>query len=315
MVHSPDLRLGREGAVFGFHKPNSILQFSGTPATRFLGRLGGQASSPISCCCNEMLSLDCRLEARRASQKLQEMAVFQQNSSICTLRLTWRFLGWSSRDIVCCESSAFILRPSSFIGAAVALRAQGDGARSGGMFRDPDSSRSGGRGPPVPYARSRCAMSRALERGLWPGVAGCLSTRTTYGQFCSFFSAMDLALVRFAVEKRISFLAKVHGQSFLRHGQSFARNSRFQRMLGGSARTGHGFHLETVATIPATDRSGASRSHALRGNAVCDALRRLLAPGDVPPARPLGRGRRAARQAFPRRAWEREPENCPVSLL
>ena len=48
--------------VFGFHKPNSILQFSGTPATGFLGRLGGQASSPISCCCNDMLSLDCRLE-------------------------------------------------------------------------------------------------------------------------------------------------------------------------------------------------------------------------------------------------------------
>ena len=38
------------------------LQFSGTPATGFLGRLGGQASSPISCCCNDMLSLDCRLE-------------------------------------------------------------------------------------------------------------------------------------------------------------------------------------------------------------------------------------------------------------
>ena len=44
------------------NKPNSILQFSGTPATGFLGRLGGQASSPISCCCNDMLSLDCRLE-------------------------------------------------------------------------------------------------------------------------------------------------------------------------------------------------------------------------------------------------------------
>jgi hypothetical protein len=51
-----------EGEVFGFHKPNWILQFSGTPATGFLGRLGGPASSPISCCCNEMLSLDGRLE-------------------------------------------------------------------------------------------------------------------------------------------------------------------------------------------------------------------------------------------------------------
>ena len=74
-------------------------------------------------------------------------------------------------------------------------------------------------------------------------------------------------------------------------------------------------YYETVARIPATDRSGASRSHALRGNAVCDALRRLLAPGDIPPTRLLGGGRRAARQAFPRRAWEREPENRPVSLL
>jgi hypothetical protein len=44
------------------HKPNSILQFSGTAATGFRGRLGGQASSPISHCCNEMLSLDCWLE-------------------------------------------------------------------------------------------------------------------------------------------------------------------------------------------------------------------------------------------------------------
>src|SRR3954447_19844755 len=33
-------------------------------------------------------------------------------------------------------------------------------------------------------------------------------------------------------------------QSFIRHGQSFARNSRFQRTFGGSARTDHGFHLE-----------------------------------------------------------------------
>jgi hypothetical protein len=72
---------------------------------------------------------------------------------------------------------------------------------------------------------------------------------------------------------------------------------------------------ETVARIPATHRSSAPRSHALRGNAVCDAPRRLLAPGEVPPARPLGGGRRAARQAFPRRAWEREPENRPVLLL
>src|SRR3954452_23474822 len=61
MVHSTGSPTRKE-EVFGFHKPNSILQFSGTPATGFLGRLGGPASSPISCCCNEMLSLDCRLE-------------------------------------------------------------------------------------------------------------------------------------------------------------------------------------------------------------------------------------------------------------
>ena len=47
-----------------------------------------------------------------------------------------------------------------------------------------------------------------------------------------------------------SFLAKVHGQSVLRHGQSFARNSRFQRTLGGSARTGHGLHLSRFGMTP-----------------------------------------------------------------
>jgi hypothetical protein len=56
---------------------------------------------------------------------------------------------------------------------------------------------------------------------------------------------MDLALVTFAVEIMISFLAKVHGQSVIHHGQSFARNSRFQRTLGGSARTGHGLQTLT----------------------------------------------------------------------
>ena len=165
------------------HKRNSIWRFSGAAATGFLGRLGGQASGPISCCCNDMLSQDCRLEGAPSVPKSGEkMAVFQQNSSICTLRLTWRFLGWSSRDIVCCESSAFILRPSSFIGAAVACSQALEPAVCG-MFRYPDPSRSGGRGSPVPAARSRCAMMAAFERGLWPGVAGCLGTRTTYDQF------------------------------------------------------------------------------------------------------------------------------------
>src|SRR4051794_13650886 len=89
-----------------------------------------------------------------------------------------------------------------------------------GMFGDPGPSRSGGRGLPGPYARSICAMSRALERGMQPGVAGYLSTRRTYDQLYFFKSALDLALVTFAVEKMISFLAKVHGQSVLRHGQA-----------------------------------------------------------------------------------------------
>src|SRR4051812_12778925 len=48
----------------------------------------------------------------------------------------------------------------------------------------------------------------------------------------------------------ISCLTKVHGQSDLRHGQSFARNSRFQRTLGGSARTGHLLHLSIFSTSP-----------------------------------------------------------------
>ena len=111
------------------------------------------------------------------------------------------------------------------------------------MARCPDPSRSGGRGPPGPFARSICAMSAVMSTGLWPGVDGCLSARTTYGQFSFSKSAIKLALVTFAVETMISFLAKVHSQSVIRHGQSFARNSRFQRTLGGNARTGHGFHL------------------------------------------------------------------------
>jgi hypothetical protein len=41
----------------------------------------------------------------------------------------------------------------------------------------------------------------AVERGVWPGVEGCVGARTTYVQFYFFFSAMNLALVTFAVEK------------------------------------------------------------------------------------------------------------------
>jgi hypothetical protein len=46
-------------------------------------------------------------------------------------------------------------------------------------------------------------MSRAVDRGLKPGVNGCLSTRTTYDQFSFSNSAIDLGLVTFAVEKMI----------------------------------------------------------------------------------------------------------------
>src|SRR3954452_8764877 len=93
-------------------------------------------------------------------------------------------------------------------------------------------------------------MGMAFERCIWPGVDGYVSARTTYDQFLIFFSAIVLALVTFAVETMISFLAKVHGQSILRHGQSFARNSRFQRTLGDSARTGHGLNLSIFGISP-----------------------------------------------------------------
>jgi hypothetical protein len=47
-----------------------------------------------------------------------------------------------------------------------------------------------------------------------------------------------------------SFLAKVHGQSVLRHGQSSARNPRFQRTHGGRARTGHGLDSSIFGISP-----------------------------------------------------------------
>ena len=56
---------------------------------------------------------------------------------------------------------------------------------------------------------------------------------------------MLIARPKPASKSSCSFLAKVHGQSVLRHGQSFARNSQFQRTLGGSARTGHGLQTPT----------------------------------------------------------------------
>jgi hypothetical protein len=37
-------------------------------------------------------------------------------------------------------------------------------------------------------------MMAAVERGLWPGVDGCVGTRTIYDQFPFSKSAIDLAL-------------------------------------------------------------------------------------------------------------------------
>jgi hypothetical protein len=133
------------------HKRNSILQFSGTPATGFLGRLGGQASSPISYCCNDMLSLDCRLEGVPSVPKSCRKWRFSSEirASVHSSDLAVLGLAWSSRVIVCCEPSAFpsslILPPSSFIQAREPAVC--------GMFRDPDPSRSGGRGSPGPSPR------------------------------------------------------------------------------------------------------------------------------------------------------------------
>ncbi len=154
------------------HKRNSIWRFSDAAATRFLGRLGGQASGPISCCCNDMLSEDCHLEGAPRVPKSGEkwrfssqIRAFVHSSDRAVLGLAW-----CSRATVCCEPSAFpssfILPPSSLIQAMEPTVC--------GMFREPDPSRSGGRGSPGPAARSRCAMMAALERGLWPGVDGCL---------------------------------------------------------------------------------------------------------------------------------------------
>src|SRR4051794_36862318 len=59
----------------------------------------------------------------------------------------------------------------------------------------------GARGSPVPSARSVCAMSRALDPGLKPGVDGCLSVRMTYEQIFSFSSAIGCAFAMFVLGK------------------------------------------------------------------------------------------------------------------
>jgi hypothetical protein len=53
-------------------------------------------------------------KARRACPKVAENGGFPAKFERLYTSRTWRFLGWSSREIVCCESSAFILPPSSF---------------------------------------------------------------------------------------------------------------------------------------------------------------------------------------------------------
>jgi hypothetical protein len=44
----------------------------GDRATGLLGRLAKQASSPISCCCNDMLSVSCRVEGAPTGAKSGE---------------------------------------------------------------------------------------------------------------------------------------------------------------------------------------------------------------------------------------------------
>src|SRR4051812_11829649 len=45
-------------------------------------------------------------------------------------------------------------------------------------------------------------MMTALNRGLWPGVARCLSKQTTYGQFYFFSGATECAFATFVHGKR-----------------------------------------------------------------------------------------------------------------
>ena len=168
------------------NKPNSILQFSGTPATGFLGRLGGQVSSPISCCCNDMLSLDCRLEGAPSIPKScrkwrfsSKIRAFVHSSDLAVFGLAW-----CSRATLCCEPSAFpssfSLPPSSFI--------RRWSPRCVGWSRI--VAHPGWRGGPVASSPQPCAIWTALERTTWPAVEGCLSKRPTYGLF-SFFPAQS----------------------------------------------------------------------------------------------------------------------------
>jgi len=122
---------------------------------------GPQALSPVA-------ATTCRVRmaawvARRGSAKVRLYGTSTAKFQHLYTRLTWRFSGWSARDIVSCESSAFILRPSSFVGAAVALRARATSPRCAGWSGI--LTHPGARGPPVPSARLLCAMARAVDRG------------------------------------------------------------------------------------------------------------------------------------------------------
>jgi hypothetical protein len=91
---------------------------------------------------------------------------------------------------------------TSETGAAVALRAQDDGARGvrdGRVF----VAHPGWRGGPIASSTQQCAILAALERTIWPAVEGCLSKRTTYGLSSFFSSAAVCAFATFAVEKMI----------------------------------------------------------------------------------------------------------------
>src|SRR3954451_14058040 len=111
------------------------------------------------------------------------MRLFQRNSSICTLGSPgglWVGAHERLSVVSLCRDQGELTdnrppRPAVYhgvswswtlasfapeFGAAVALRSQGEGALDVLDVQVPDPSRSGGRGPPVPSARSICAISR-----------------------------------------------------------------------------------------------------------------------------------------------------------
>jgi hypothetical protein len=179
--------------------------------------------------------------ARRGSPKVRLNETFTAKFQHLYTSPTWRFLGWSrARE----KLSLLCLRPSSFVGMVVDLGERCSRIWRGSRVASPgrwSPRRAGWSGTPThlgavgaahlyPLLDQQCAMSSGLNQGQKPGVGGCLSKRPTYDQFSFSKSAMKLALVMFAVETMSSFLAKVHGQSDIHNGQSFARNSRFQRI-------------------------------------------------------------------------------------